>query len=348
MTESKQKIVYVVGAGLSAGIGFPTIGGLLPSIWQRLESLGIDTDIAEVIRFHHPEFHPARHDTYPTIEELLSELQANEDLFASSRISAGGFTLDKLSERRARLLQEIATWFHETKERALRRKPIWLKKLATAMIEEEATIISFNWDLVLDELLFGENLDKASYGLDARTRGPRLIKPHGSLNWYRGADARPLKDEKKFSLSGSGKDEAFAFRPLRAPKSREGRIYMPLIVPPVYAKQFNGELFKQLWQQTVQALSTASEVRFLGYSLAKADFHARFVLRCGFYNQENGELIDSGRQPPTGRAKVVVVDRSNEPLERIESAVGWRCDFHKMTIRRWVENRKFEFENQAP
>lgn len=343
MLERKQKVVYVVGAGLSAGLGFPTIGDLLPGLWRRLEKAGIDTEIADVIRFHHPDFNADRHETFPTIEQLLSEMKANAELFYSTRPAAGNFSSEQLEDRRANLLQEMAIWFHDLKEAALKAKPKWLRALVSNMKEDEASIISFNWDLVLDEMLFGSALDKGSYGLDRRRKGPRLIKPHGSLNWYRSSAATPIKDEKKFRLGGSGDAEVFGFRPLRAVRSSKGRQYMPLIVPPVYAKQFEGPLFQKLWQETVRVLSTASEVRFLGFSLAEADFHARFVLRCGFYNQEHGALRNDGRRDAaTGRAKVVVVDRSSAPLPRIRSAIGWECEFHQKDIADWVADGGLE------
>lgn len=328
----------MIGAGLSAGLRFPTVQNLLPQLWPRLIDAGIDTEIAEVIRFHHPDFNAARLDTFPTIEALLSEMKANADLFHSTRPAVGNFTSEHLESRRGELLHAIAEWFHELKSSALGPAPSWLSALVSAMQSEGATVVSFNWDLVLDELLFGEELGKASYGLDRRRKGVRLLKPHGSLNWYQAATAEPLKSTKKFPLAGTGTNRVYAFRPLRAPISAKGRNYMPLIVPPVFSKQFEGPLFQRLWQEMVRALSSASEVRFLGYSLAEADFHARFVLRCGFHNQENGELIgESGRLPPTGRAKVVVVDPADGPFKRIHNVVGWECEPHKKTIEEWIE-----------
>ena len=326
----------MVGAGLSAGLGFPTIARLLPELWKRLDRKSA-SDLADVVRFHHPYFDVDLCKTYPTIEQLLSEMKANADLFDSTRPAAGGFTSVELQERRSKLLHELAAWFHDLKKTALTSKPEWLGQLVTTMKNERATIISFNWDLILDQLLFGKDLDRTSYGLGRRRTGVRLIKPHGSLNWYKGDMAGPIKEGKKFALTDGKMNSVIAFRPLRAPISRKGRKYMPLIVPPVYAKQFEGPLFRKLWQETVQVLSTASEVRFLGFSLAEADFHARFVLRCGFYNQENGQLKRSGgRATPTGRSKVIIVDPLDEPHKRIRSVVGWQCASHKKTISAWI------------
>src|SRR3954464_10447784 len=96
-TMTKKKVVYIVGAGLSAGLGFPTIARLLEEIWSRLESAGKADSLAEIIRFHHPFFNPSLSGTFVNVEELLSEMRANEQLFESSRPATGNFTTDELT-----------------------------------------------------------------------------------------------------------------------------------------------------------------------------------------------------------------------------------------------------------
>lgn len=341
MSKSHAQIVYVVGAGFSAGLGFPTINDLLPKMWDRIVRAGLSDDLSKIIRFHHPAFNSARHGTYPNIEELLSEMQANADLFNSSRPATGQFDTSALEERRESLLLELTKWFHDLQAQSMKRRPRWLNKLALQMIEENAQIISFNWDLVLDEILFGNKLDRESYGFASKKSKPTLIKPHGSLNWYEASTGSHLVPAKTFPLTGRGRNRVLAFKPFRAPKSKSSlRRYMPLIVPPVYSKQFEKPLFSILWKKAVSAISTAREVYFLGYSLPKADFHARFILRCGFHNQIDGELESDGtRKAPTGRAEVTIVDPSKLAQDRIEDAVGWRCIRQEMTIKEWVAKR---------
>src|ERR1700674_25714 len=339
MAGSKQvRIVYVVGAGLSAGLTFPTTGDLLPKMWDRVEAADLSNDLADVIRFHHPNFNPALLKSYPDIEQLLSEMEANAKLFDSSRPATGNFTSEDLEERRKSLLLVLAKWFHEQQATALQRPLDWLLELIDKLKAGKAQVISFNWDLVLDELLFGDRLRKSSYGLGKHDLGPRLIKPHGSLNWYEQSTGKHLKEEKRFSLGGKGSSEVFAFKAYREPKSTRRR-YMPLIVPPVYMKEFNGDLFRRLWQETVSVLSTAGEVKFLGYSLPASDFPARFILRCGFHNQEFGELQKGGgRAPATGRAKVTIVDPGTDGPMRVKEAVGWECDWQQKTIANWIQS----------
>ncbi|EQB8081302.1 hypothetical protein ACYRDJ_003691 [Yersinia enterocolitica] len=341
MSKKKPNIVYVIGAGLSAGLGFPTIGNLLQQMWDRLEEEGISDEISKIIRFHHPSFNPKLVDTYPNIEQLLSEMQANEQLFDSSRPATGNFTSETLQQQRQKLLLELANWFHDLKVTALNKPQNWLNQLVSEMKDENAQVISFNWDLLLDELLFGDEISPHSYGFGDNKDRVRLIKPHGSLNWYEKRTGKYLKEDKKFKLIGKGEKEVFAFRPFRSPKSTK-RAYMPLIIPPVYAKQFEGDTFRHLWQETVSVLSSASEVRFLGYSLAPADFHARFILRCGFHNQEAGALrFDGDREEPTGRAKVTIVDPQSENFvfSRISDVVGWDCTQHRKTIEEWIDSK---------
>lgn len=334
---NEQRVVYVVGAGFSAGLGFPLISNLLQELWPRLDNKLAD-DIAAVVRFHHPDFHPLRAESFPNIEQLLSEMQANEQLFDSSRPATGGFTSADLADRRQRLLLELAKWFHDIQASALKKKPKWLHTIVDEMKAEKAQVISFNYDLVLDQLIFGNDISESSYGLESDTRWaqPRLLKPHGSLNWYEHSTGKYLSDTKCFNLPGTEPDVVRAFKPFRAPQS-DKREYMPLIVPPVFNKEFQGALFQTLWQEAVLVLSQASEVRFLGYSLPVADFHARFILRCGFHNQEHGALLEGGsRASPTGRAKVVIVDPNTAARERVENAVGWSCEQHEATVEEWV------------
>jgi hypothetical protein len=335
---AEKRIVYVIGAGLSAGLGFPTIKTLLPLMWDTIAKAGFAEDLAKVIRFHHPDFNASRPESYPNIEQLLSEIQANSQLFDSSRPATGNFTTEHLNDIQQKLLLEISKWFLELQRTALRRPPEWFSRLTSDMKSSGAQIVSFNWDLLLDKTLFGSELNKGSYGFDASHLGTRLLKPHGSLNWYEHKSGRFLSKDKVFNLVGEGSSQILSFKPFRAVKS-DKRDYMPLIVPPIYTKTFDKELFSHIWREAVSVLSVATEVRFFGYSLPDADFHARFILRCGFHNQEFGSLQDDGtRGAPTGRARVVIVDPdpAGAGAERIERAVGWRCISNVMTVEEWV------------
>ena len=195
-----------------------------------------------------------------------------------------------------------------------------------AIATENAAIISFNWDLILDQLLFSGEVDSKSYGLSHHLPdAPILLKPHGSLNWYEGTQLEHVPELKRTEIFHD-EDESkcvHAFLRPREIKSKSGRRYNPLIIPPTHFKDFTPSIFQKLWQNCTDVLSTPKKIVFLGYSLPTADLHAQFIFRCGFHNQINGRLKKDGdRHEPTGAARIVIVNPDQDAARRIELVAG--------------------------
>jgi hypothetical protein len=344
---SKRECVYVVGAGFSAGLGYPLTHDLLMRLWDRPLEVNLKKDLEEIIRFHHPSFRADKFTSFPNIEELLSEMYVNNDLFDASRQYEGNFTREKLQNTSRDLLLEITAWFHELSKKVnpTNSHVKWLNRFRDNVIEENAAIISFNWDLVIDQLLFHENLDGGSYGFSTgSTTGPILLKPHGSLNWFEHDPGKSLKEHKRMLIHGTdgNKDAIYAFLRFREPVSKEGRIYNPLIVPPVLLKNFKKPVFKALWRKCTSTLSTAKKVVFLGYSMPTADLHVQFIMRCGFHNQVKGELARGGkRATATGPAEVVIVNPDRAAALRIAAVVGPKamCRWVSTPVADWVSKK---------
>jgi len=320
--------VYVIGAGFSAGLGYPLTKSLLIDVWNRLDKPSRQ-QLRKIVAFHHPGFSVDRNTSFPDIEQLLTEISVNLDLFDASRPAEGTFTRKQLETSREELLSTIAAWFHELYKEAC--DTAWLSGIVKRLIEEKAIVVSFNWDLVLDQQLFKMGLDASSYGLaDDLPSGPVLLKPHGSLNWYDATQIQKVAEEKRIELfpHTREKERIEAFLHPRAIKSSVGRKYTPLIVPPTYLKDFNRPVFRRLWNRCTDVLSTPQKLVFLGYSLPAADLHAQFIFRCGFHNQLKGRLRkDGGRHAPTGAAEVIVVNPDQEAAKRIEAVAGPEIPF---------------------
>lgn len=338
-SSKREECVYVIGAGFSAGLGYPLTSDLLVRLWERIGGK-FQEDLTRVIRFHHPGFDPTRFSSFPNVEQLLSEMLVNEELFDASRQYEGRFTRQDLRDLQRDLLLKIAEWFHELAKGARPSEPKieWLKKFADRVRRENAAIISFNWDLILDELLFGDELDAAAYGLgEERGEHPILLKPHGSLNWFEENPGRHLTSTKRIEIF----DSVYAFQKFRAPNSKHGRVYTPLIVPPVYLKDFDKPIFVRLWKSCTSILSRARKVVFVGYSMPAADLHAQFIMRCGFHNQVEGELGKDGqRATATGPAKVLIVNPDRGAAQRIEAVAGPRhsCRWISTPVAEWIQN----------
>lgn len=295
----------------------------------------------DIIKFHHPTFSLKRRTSFPDIEQLLTEMAVNQDLFNASRRAEGGFTAERLEQTRNELLFTIASWFHKLYEDA--SETDWLDVIVKKFQSEKAAIVSFNWDLVLDHRLISENIGAESYGL-TETLGDRpvLLKPHGSLNWYKGTQLQHVSEAKRVEIFHD-EDESkcvHAFLPPRGVKSKAGKRYDPLIIPPTYFKDFKDTIFQRLWKNCTEVLSTPRQLVFLGYSLPAADLHAQFIFRCAFYNQLYGRIKDAEeRFPATGATEVVIVNPDQDAAKRIESVAGpdIRCNWIPKRIQDWLE-----------
>jgi hypothetical protein len=337
----RRKSVYVIGAGFSAGLGYPLTHDLLVRLWARLDD-PLRDGLAKVIKFHHTSFDHKRFTSFPNIELLLSKIAVNLELFDASRVAVGRFKKERLEEIRQGVLSETAVWFHEISESVdpHNSRHEWLAKFRDKVIAENAAIISFNWDLILEKVLFEKSLDGQSYGLSAASgSGPILLKPHGSLNWFEESQAKYIASDRRIQIFGKGKESVHAFLRYREPISKREREYTPLIIPPIYLKNFGKPIFQALWQKTMSCLSTAEKVTFLGYSMPEADLHAQFILRCGFYNQTQGQLKKGGgRTDSTGAAKVTIVNPDQGAARRIEAVLGRhaKCKWLPKPVAQWV------------
>jgi hypothetical protein len=331
--------VYVVGAGFSAGLGYPMTNTLLTKVWTHLDATE-RKQLGKIVAFHHPDFDPARPKTFPNMERLLTEIDVNLKLFTSSRPAEGRFTKKKLEAAHDNLLLSVGSWFHELFDEAIKAR--WLSEVVRRIQEENAAIVSFNWDLILDHLVFDGQVAASNYALTQHLgKGPLLLKPHGSLNWYMGTEIDVVSQSKRIEIFHH-KDEqkcVHAFRHPRDIKSKSGKRYPPLIIPPTYLKDFRPSIFRQLWKNCTDVLSTPKRVVFLGYSLPEADLHAQFIFRCGFYNQIHGRLkADGTRHKPTGPAEVIIVNPAKDASGRIKRVAGpgFSCHHISKKIEDWI------------
>jgi hypothetical protein len=112
----------------------------------------------------------------------------------------------QLLSSREDLLFTIAQWFHSLYPQAVNTP--WVGQFTEHLRSENAAIVSFNWDLILDQQLFGDRLGLKSYGLgDELGSEPVLLKPHGSLNRYRASHVEYVTEEKRIEIFPAMKDE---------------------------------------------------------------------------------------------------------------------------------------------
>ncbi|MDE2133326.1 MAG: hypothetical protein KGJ49_01865 [Alphaproteobacteria bacterium] len=329
--------VYIIGAGFSKSLGYPLARELLPEVWRRLNR-GDRDRLGRIVQFHHPSFQPANVDSFPNIENLLTAIAVNEEMFDSSRRAVGNFTQKDLANGRKSILVTIEKWFHEIYQSGAAGHA-WLDEFRELVQRENAALISFNWDLVLDHLLYGSKLSATSYGFSSATKTkPVLLKPHGSLNWF-SAPTLTASTRNEIFQDKAANTTYFAFLVPRSPISKHGRKYEPLLIPPTYMKRFDKPIFRTLWNECTDVLSSAKEIHFLGYSMPDEDRHTQFILHCGLHNQIEGKLKPDGtRTLGTGKAQVTIVNPDGGAFKRTKEVVGpaYKCSWIENTVENWV------------
>ncbi|WP_290654097.1 hypothetical protein [Idiomarina sp.] len=158
----------------------------------------------------------------------------------------------------------------------------------------DITIVSFNYDLVVEALLCACGL-QTRYCLESepdnlKSDSVKLLKLHGSINWERREvgqtkAGRAIKDlvahhyyiknkrneNKNFIVDPSSKDITTNF----------SENITPFIVPPIWNKSSYHNDVSDVWQEAAKALSKATHIYTAGYSLPQTDGFFRQLYALG-------------------------------------------------------------------
>ena len=307
--------VYILGAGFSADRGLPLVKNFMFQMrdaydWLCLQNRNVEAQsIAEVLKFRKDAASAAYRVKIDleNIEELFSLVSASTEskvLSNSIRIAIaatldycsqitkphGYFqldhdkttlpTLDKLGYR-------VANDHNNTIRYHLPPYEFYLSAMLGWQSDAKAenTIISFNYDTVVEETL--TKLERGfSYGFSSKAVNYessqfgrnndrlKLLKLHGSVNWGR----------QKKSRGGAGKLTVYdSYASTRAHEA------IPELIPPTWRKIFDGNL-EGVWLHALDAIKTATRIVVIGFSVPQTDMHFKYLLAAGL--QHNISLRD--------------------------------------------------------
>ena len=182
-------------------------------------------------------------------------------------------------------------------------------KFAEHLIETKSTVITFNYDLLIEKLLirtnrwhpsqgYGVNIpllhqamptpfhtylhQKLKEDTDIHWDETTLLKLHGSINWGTPTIAADGAEDIYQSLVVDGIPEAELVLKTEfgAPFTMGFR---PVIVPPVLDKSswLRNRSFRVIWNIAMESIAEADQITFIGYSLPTTDFMAEFMFRRG-------------------------------------------------------------------
>jgi hypothetical protein len=200
------------------------------------------------------------------------------------------------------------------------------------------TVITFNYDLVLDHALLSLKAGP-KYGLpDDQTddgtlgeQGVHLLKLHGSTNWAICPACKFVHVAgSKFTGDPSG------FRERGCTKCRKNNLRL-LLVPPSWDKSDYRDVMRPIWQRAVDALKSATRICVIGYSMPPTDTFFKFLLTLGL--AENHQLY-----------RFVVVDYVGPRLAGdtspetppIDIEARYRGMFEKLFLK-----RRFRFQSEG-
>ena len=302
--------VYILGAGFSADAGIPLLDNFLVQMrasmnWLRQEKRDREfSAIRKVFEFRKEAASAALRVNLniENIEDLFSLAAASGQYPLEESVSTAiAGTLD-FSRRHGKLqcfeivvdndLARPISWAPEVEGDGATRSVIPPYDLYAGLLSGRLcspgkfmknTIITFNYDTVLEEALanwktpFWYGFKPRTVEFDASSKWARenpddalpILKLHGSVNW-----ARPKRARGRVSVYGSYSDVL----------NIDGRV---LLKPPTWRKSFQGPL-SEVWNAAIQALSEATRVVIIGFSVPPTDVHFKFLLAAGL--QENISL----------------------------------------------------------
>ncbi len=273
---SELKTVIFLGAGASAADGAPVQTKLLPQYFQlpRKERKIEKDPLPEFFeRFYGIDVN-AKLDgaVFPSFEDALGILElalARSETFKDF----GRSDLEMLRRTRDALIFSIGVILRKTL--GSRRNTNHYRLLGTPGFEN-VTLISLNYDLLIDSALagcgywpeYGANLlNNPKYGEPAP-----LYKLHGSLNWLRCPACSSLTCTPNRKGASYPESE-------RAPCANCKSATVPIVIPPTFFKVMSDFHLQQIWHAAELALTNCDRIVFCGYSLPDADVHIKYLLK---------------------------------------------------------------------
>jgi len=286
--------------------------------------------------------------TFPLVDELGELVRARvPDALtgAPPRFAAGSFErwlsriaepqpdlIDVVNLGNARDFEVVAGAIHEImvsiEAEVFRTEiPWWLLRFAGLLHAERATVVTFNYDTVVEAaaartLRYGGPGALNTYSLTdgippdppaggGLSFGPsfvetfRLLKLHGSLDtyWVRGDSAGTSIT--RITDSVWVPDMGMSSPHLNAARNAPGRV--PFIVPPASAKSafFANSITRQLWQTAAERLAHCDQIAVIGYSIPMTDIVASAMLVTA--QRASGAHIDIVNKRP-GPVRKLLID----------------------------------------
>lgn len=342
--------VLILGAGFSRAVSeaMPLTDGLGDSVLQRLEP-----DRPKVGPFQDGYF-----------EAWLSRIGEDQpDLSAAENLTNRAL-FQRCSDALAEILDECTQAVPDSSLTSS-----WMQRLLGVLHARQSAVITFNQDTLLEraigltelyswdarfQIRIGQQT-QASWHNAVEQRPPllpgrftetalptfRLLKLHGSTNWYWRAGDQSGATVARWFLTGTvSAAEAFPDEASARRRAMPGRV--PLIIPPTAAKSsyYQAPIITQIWQDARSALSQpGTRVALIGYSLPVTDLVTSGMLRETLFTERAAPVpltvADLNTAPVTARLQKL--GATPEQLTELSSVEAFVDDYEQRSATEFLD-----------
>ena len=337
-----QRRVMIFGAGVSASCGIAVAKDILREAISHLgQKDSVEADrVHKLLKYLYPGFQrPALN--YPNIEDFLNLLEMAKLFNSEEFLESSLWPKEKLDEVEHLTLKAVTDYIWE-RMRGLEGMGA-MRSFVRNFVRANDTFITFNWDLTLERALWDDSDGMAfwyTYPPSSSEPSVTLLKPHGSIDWFE--KLRFPKGKIKRGIVQSLDDKVAVFTRFNFADIPKMADSTPVIVPPVSTKEFSYEVLRRTWVHVYRAVSNATHLSILGYSLPKEDQFARLVL--GRALRSNRLKVERKQKRPL-HVQVINPDEGTEMTFRrlLGSDVG-SFVFHQATFENFVAGLEDEEE----
>jgi hypothetical protein len=333
--------VLIVGAGVSASCGIALTKDILRQSMLKLASEDYQKakEVNQLLEYLYQDFRES-YRNYPNIEDFLNILETARSFNSRDFIESKYWTENDVKNVKRIALRAVTDyiWVFMTGNKEL----CHIESFFREHVPLGTVVITFNWDLSIEQAL-SKRGDRPSIKYQYSERDSKgaitLLKPHGSMNWLRKTDIDALHKLKARRLDG----DIFICKFIDLLLSHDLPGVTPIIVPPVFNKDFSGttedfdsQIFKKTWISVYKALRNATKITILGYSLPKEDQFSKFVFRRALRNS----ILEIGREKkPHLTMDIVNPDEAVEgTFARLVGRENVLLKFHKAYFEDYVKS----------
>jgi hypothetical protein len=352
-----RKSVYILGAGFCRDFNqtiFPLVFDFLPMAKAHniYQPNGAHKALAAFMYRYFGE------ELFPDVEKVLSFLATTPFDSLEVNFEKRSQLYDDLVAIIVRMLTAASSTVVNMQGRA---GWTYYSRFIEHLTQTNARVLTFNYDLLLEELLSATNqwqmydgygvylpliqnaLPTPSFGAadthDYKVRpspsNVTLLKLHGSINWgipINQAAHHMDRGDLIYRLPEHGKSLSIDYFQLPAPDGLPlMMIFRPVIVPPVMDKSswLQNQTFRSIWNMALRSVQDASEITFIGFSLPPTDFMADALFRQGRLGNAKDKI------------SVVAPDASAMKL-RYQQLFGPNVNFIDKTFHTWCIDSFFK------